>query len=518
MMRWNAMQFLSGCALCVALCVSLTASADDVFNMSPGLTSVELVEIGNPGNALYANTFYGESYGDVDYVYHMSKFEITSGQYCEFLNAVAADDTYGLYNIYMENENNVGTVEWQKSNIQRQGSPGSYSYSVVPGFENRPVNNLFFTETLRFCNWLQNGQPTGAQDATTTEDGAYRLEGTSYSDFVGGVDPETVLSSLPRNPNAQYVLPTLSELIKAGFHKNDGVTGNYYTYPTSSDSMPINRSPIMNPDPGNSVTWSEGLGGVGGFWTTEVGEHENSASPYGVYDIAGNGPEWYDNTGITVDGEWEGRIHGMDADYDYPEAMTIEGIYGNGVTPLEATYGFRIARIDRVSEPLLLMCEGLTTSTDLSEWDLQDDGQGKVSLIADPGSGASGDEAVFEMVSFQGNAVSLKTPPVDPTWEMIYVSFEYQLTSDTQAMLEIVVGDQVESFELYESMGTFAPYSFEVSDVIGSPQVEFRLTGDANSTLLLDCIDLQGSGYVPEPATMGLLAFGGLATVIRRRK
>ena len=37
-------------------------------------------------------------YGSVAYTYQMGKYDVTVGQYCQFLNAVAKTDTYGLYN------------------------------------------------------------------------------------------------------------------------------------------------------------------------------------------------------------------------------------------------------------------------------------------------------------------------------------------------------------------------------------------------------------------------------------
>ena len=37
-------------------------------------------------------------YGSVGYAYQMGKYDVTVGQYCQFLNAVAKTDTYGLYN------------------------------------------------------------------------------------------------------------------------------------------------------------------------------------------------------------------------------------------------------------------------------------------------------------------------------------------------------------------------------------------------------------------------------------
>ena len=39
------------------------------------------------------------------------------------------------------------------------------------------MNYVSFYDALRFANWLHNGQPSGPQDSTTTEDGAYTFSG-----------------------------------------------------------------------------------------------------------------------------------------------------------------------------------------------------------------------------------------------------------------------------------------------------------------------------------------------------
>ena len=68
-----------------------------------GEVVLETVTVGNPGNAgeLIGDGAggWGPTYtcGDVNYDYSIGKFEVTAGQYAEFLNAVAATDTYGLY-------------------------------------------------------------------------------------------------------------------------------------------------------------------------------------------------------------------------------------------------------------------------------------------------------------------------------------------------------------------------------------------------------------------------------------
>jgi hypothetical protein len=132
-------------------------------------------------------------------------------------------------------------------------------------------------------NWLHNGQPTGAQDSTTTEEGSYAIRGIGQTN-------DTQLEDVTREPDATWVIPTDNEWYKAAYHKNDGVTGNYWSLPTGADNGISNE--IVDPDPGNHATCS---GGTFGDWAlgppyyrTEVGAHENSASPYGTFDQGGN--------------------------------------------------------------------------------------------------------------------------------------------------------------------------------------------------------------------------------------
>ena len=61
----------------------------------PAFSAVEMatVTVGNPGNAADTN-----GYGAVDYSFDIGKYEVTAGQYTEFLTAVASNtDPYGLY-------------------------------------------------------------------------------------------------------------------------------------------------------------------------------------------------------------------------------------------------------------------------------------------------------------------------------------------------------------------------------------------------------------------------------------
>ena len=233
---------------------------------------IDTVPVGNPGNA---NDTHGDGYGGVAYTYNIGKFEVTAGQYTEFLNAVADTDTYGLYNSSM----------WSSSygcKIEQTGSSGSYEYSVAPDWADRPVNYVSWGDAARFSNWLHNGQPTCGQDLTTTEDGSYYLDGAMSN---------AELMAVVREADATWVIPSEDEWYKAAYHKNDGVTGNYWDYPTSSDSVPSND--LIDPDPGNNATFDDSGYTIGSpFYRTEFGEHENSDSPYGTFDQGGNVWEW----------------------------------------------------------------------------------------------------------------------------------------------------------------------------------------------------------------------------------
>ncbi len=313
---------------------------------------IETVTIGNPGNAgeLSGTGAGGEGpdriCGAVDYVYEIGKFEVTAGQYCEFLNAVAADDTYGLYNAEMDDHS-------KGCQITRHGTSGSYTYDfsgrpsgTEADWENRPVNFVSWGDAARFANWLHNGQPVGDQNQNTTEDGTY---------YLNGAMSNAELMAVVREPDATWVIPSEDEWYKAAYHYNDGATGNYFDYPTSSDSVPgyVNDSGNLYPagtafaeggtDPGNYATYDGDGGdyGIGSpFYSTRVGEWENSSSPYGSYDQGGNMWEWNE----TVVGTFRGFRGGSYTYFHVPESLTAAYRDNPGAPASEYhSGGFRIA-------------------------------------------------------------------------------------------------------------------------------------------------------------------------------
>ena len=278
--------------------------------------SIDTVVVGNPGNAADTEVMTVDGttgYGAVGESYNIGKYEVTAGQYVEFLNAVAKSDPYGLYSEDMDSD----AFGCQ---ITRNGSDGSYTYdfsggtssinpingetieapgSTAADWGNRPVNYVNWGDAARFVNWLHNGQPTGAQGLGTTEDGAYDLTATNSlfnpdGSFVGGPMIDALLA-VTRETDGKWAIPTEDEWYKAAYYDPDKAGGaGYWDYGTGTDSVPSNALDLggNNATFGNAPDYFEDLTIGSPFYRTEVGAHGNSGSPYGTFDMMGNVLEW----------------------------------------------------------------------------------------------------------------------------------------------------------------------------------------------------------------------------------
>jgi len=252
-----------------------------------GAVSIDMVTVGNAGNA---NDTAG-GYGSVAYDYQIGKFDVTIGQYTAFLNAVAATDTYSLYNSSMGTDLNI-------AGISRTGGSGSYTYSVL-GSANRPITYVSWFDSARFANWMANGQPTGSQTSTTTENGAYDVNQATSGNAVAknATNPNT--SAAPT-----FFIPNQNEWYKAAYYSptlNSG-SGGYYAYATQSNTAPGNvvgsAANQANYAPGGvySVTQSSSYS-TSQNYLTDVGAFSGSGSFYGTFDQSGNVDQWNDLDG-----------------------------------------------------------------------------------------------------------------------------------------------------------------------------------------------------------------------------
>lgn len=248
----------------LALLSFLGASFIFAFPASATVT-IDTVTVGNAGNAADSAVMVTDGtsgYGSVNYAYRIGTHEVTNAQYAEFLNFKARSDPLGLYNTEMGGD---------LGGITRILAFGSYSYTTIPGRGQRPVNYVSWFDAIRFANWLHNGQAEG-----DTETGAYTI--------LGGTATPSNADSITRNPGARWYLPSEDEWYKAAYHKNDGVTGNYFLYPTNSDTEPTAEAP---PGGNNSANFNFPAGNL-----TNTGAYRGTMSPYGAFDLGGNVWEW----------------------------------------------------------------------------------------------------------------------------------------------------------------------------------------------------------------------------------
>ena len=251
----------------------------------------EWAEVGNPGNPADDT-----GWGNVDYRYLISKHEVTNFQYTEFLNAVdpTGANSFALYNSFMSSDANEGI------NFVSNAPDGS-KFEVKTGRANNPVVYVSFLDAMRFVNWLENGQGTG-----DTESGVYSINAGSTES---------------RTPIASFFLPNSDEWYKAAYHKNDGITANYWTHATSSDIRIYSDNPnsLNTPDDSDAANiffvedplndgFDDGYAVTGSVerddiqnYLTDVGAYSLASSPYGTFDQAGNVWEWAETPNLRID-------------------------------------------------------------------------------------------------------------------------------------------------------------------------------------------------------------------------
>lgn len=329
MNRFNFISIVKACILYTACClVALSVQAAVVFDM---------LEVGDAGNAADPATGRGTVWGP----YRMASSPVTNNDYIEFLNAVdpTGGNEVGLYNPQMGTDARGGIT-------LNSGADDGMKYQVRSNMGNKPVNFVSAYDSMRFVNWMNNGQGRGS-----TETGAY----TITSDGMAN-------NTIERQPIAGYVLPRSDEFYKSVFYDPrlegaGGPTGNdfYWMYPNQSDSLPtealadavgdIINGPAINYN--NSADWNGQNGNV-----TTVGSG-GGLSYYGLLETGGNVWEWNDNIELSL---FRGASGGSYASSDPNRISSLQDFIS--LPTLEAAnFGFRVAYrygVEQVPEPSTL--------------------------------------------------------------------------------------------------------------------------------------------------------------------
>jgi formylglycine-generating enzyme required for sulfatase activity len=169
--------------------------------------------------------------------YCIDTYEVTNAFYCQFLNAGGNDD------------------HWTASQkIFQQGSPGSYYYTPVSGYENHPIVYVNYTDATHFCDWRSTVEGLPA--------GSYRLPTEAEWEKAAGWDPVA---------NQHFRFGEHSD--GGGYNSLDGHRANFYG---SGDPFDNGTTPVGYYD-----------GTTHGSYTTQ-----NAQCYYGCYDMSGNVWEW----------------------------------------------------------------------------------------------------------------------------------------------------------------------------------------------------------------------------------
>lgn len=216
----------------------------DTFGSGANVFTIDFVNVGNAGNADDfgdGGGLYSSPYGGVAYDYRMGTYEISE-------NLITKATASGMTNV----------------------TGGAWGAS-------QPTALMTWYEAAAFVNWLNTS--TGHQAAYNIDAGVTALTLWSSGDAwqAGG-------ENLYRHKDAYYFLPSEDEWYKAAFHKNDGVTANYWDYATGSNTAPT--SVVSGTSAGTAV------------YSTLTPANVDAAgglSPYGTMGQNGNVFEWLES-------------------------------------------------------------------------------------------------------------------------------------------------------------------------------------------------------------------------------
>ena len=425
-----------------------------------------MVTVGDPGN--YADISPSPSpspsiapvyYGAVSYSYQIGKYEVTGSQYTAFLNAVAKTDPYRLY--YEGWPSYYGATMYDNprgAQIERTGSSPNYVYTVRNNTGNFPIAFARWWSCCRFCNWMSNGQPSGAQTSTTTEDGAYTIP----DGRVGG--PYIAANTI--NPNTgfspTYRMPLENEWYKAAYYKGGSTNAGYWRYATQSDTN-------ENATIGNTLI------------AVNVGTL--TPSYYGTYDQSGNVWEYIEPNDFT---QWSAQHSGDDSltlhrggryYSDNPNIVDSSSRFDLNTQDSDPTKGFRVASSSSCTVPSPSVSPSPSPSPSVSP-------SPSPTLIATfyegaYGTGVYGGTGVYSTLNCVQESDSFQ-------FDDQYV---YQLSMDNAGMVTYEYSIQSSGdFSLFELAGD--KLSFESSSVTIAPSgiltITVRSSDSANSGSYID--------------------------------
>ncbi|MCC6970203.1 MAG: SUMF1/EgtB/PvdO family nonheme iron enzyme [Phycisphaerales bacterium] len=287
--------------------------------------------IDHPGNAPYTGQDqwgHVSGRGRVDYTYRISKVEVTTAQWMEFVNTYSTQSDDLKWFAFPD--------YWGATRDMNYHGPGQrWKLRSAAGSANWPVTGITWRESAQFCNWLTNDKRK-TLDAIAS--GAYDTSTFGWNQDVGFTDQSA------HSPGAKFWIPTLDEWLKAVHYDpaKDNGKGGWWRYPNTSDTAPIPGIPGV----GETSAGYEPYSYSDGF-EVPLGSYPNTLTPWGLLDATGGSSEWTEswyNTDAT---------HHYDRFYDSAPAGNVsssqlDGLANTGAfgpTQQIAWLGLRVASI-----------------------------------------------------------------------------------------------------------------------------------------------------------------------------
>ncbi|MFO0834278.1 MAG: SUMF1/EgtB/PvdO family nonheme iron enzyme [Phycisphaerales bacterium] len=303
---------------------------------------IEFVTVGAPGNAPFTGQDqwgHVTGRGRVDYTYRISKTEVTTAQWMEFVNTYSTQSDDLKWFAFPD--------YWGATRDMSYHGPGQrWKLKSAAGSANWPVTGVTWRESAQFCNWLTNNKQKSL-DAIAS--GAYDTSTFGWNQDVGFTDQSA------HSPGAKFWIPTLDEWLKAVHYdpaKNNG-KGGWWRYPNTSDTAPIPGIPGV----GETSAGYEPYSYSDGF-EIPLGSYPNTLTPWGLLDATGGSSEWTESW-LDVDEYHTDRYYDGAPAGNVSIALLdrVDGVGAEGPTNQTAWIGVRIASIPA---PGVLSLTGLT--------------------------------------------------------------------------------------------------------------------------------------------------------------
>jgi len=241
------------------------------------------------GNAPYAGGGlypFNIGRGRVDHAYRISRLEVTTSQWMEFVNTFSTTSLAGGPNPppFLQ-----GPTDWWGAERDPTYTGVGRRFRLRLGVERAgliPMSGISWRDAALFCNWLHHEK---SRDWLTIQGGAY-----DASTFTFNPDG-TFNDQLTHSPGAKYWIPTLDEWFKAAHydpHKFGPGQEGWWEYPTSSDVEPIAGLPGVG-----QTTAGLALPGFAEAYVP-LGAYVDVQSPWGLWDLSGGAREWLEDASL----------------------------------------------------------------------------------------------------------------------------------------------------------------------------------------------------------------------------